>query len=192
MFGQVPGAIDMLKWSKSCWNFTPSVTNQTHGRIIAKAWNNTAMVMTWPVKYYTHVGVNQSMVILHVVVNVQHTFANQFLVMFEVLTNSKSGSNDMRQEWPTQNVPKTNPKIGVIPGAYIMEIYTNTTRPTPGHDKANILPMHGGNIIVVNATMDMTISWPNNDHQIEVGQPCDMLQICPVYAPWPGSFGATF
>ena len=95
---------DMMKWSKLCWNFTPSVTNQTHGRIIAKAWNNTARVMTWPVKYYTHVGVNQSTVILHVVVNVQHTLANQFLVMFEVLTNSKSRSNDMRQEWPTQKL----------------------------------------------------------------------------------------
>jgi len=43
------------------------------------------------------------MAILHVVVNVQHTLANQFLVMFEVLTNSKSRSNDMHQEM-------TNPK----------------------------------------------------------------------------------
>ena len=57
------------------------------------------------------------MVILHVVVNVQHTLTNQFLVMFEVLGNSESGTNDMRQEMTN---PKPPHKIGVIPGAYIM------------------------------------------------------------------------
>lgn len=53
------------------------------------------------------------MVILHVMGKVQHTLANQCLVMFEVLGNSKSGSN------------------GHVPGS--------NARPTPGHDKANIL-----------------------------------------------------
>lgn len=33
------------------------------------------------------VGANQSMVTLHIIVNIQHTFANVFLLMFEVLTN---------------------------------------------------------------------------------------------------------
>ena len=51
-----------------------------------------AQLMTCPVKYYTHVGANQSMVILHVMGKVQHTLANQCLVMFEVLGNSKSRS----------------------------------------------------------------------------------------------------
>lgn len=43
-----------------------------------------------------------------------------------------------------------------------MEIYTNTTRPTPGHDKANIfLVIPGANIIVVNATFVVLLFWSN-------------------------------
>ena len=34
------------------------------------------------------------------------------------------------------------PKIKVIPGAYIMEIYTNTTRPTPGQYFAHAWRQH--------------------------------------------------
>lgn len=49
-------------------------------------------------KYYAHVGANQSMVILHVVVNIQHTLHGQFLAWFKFLINSKSRFNDMHQE----------------------------------------------------------------------------------------------
>ena len=80
-----------------------------------------------------------------------------------------------------------------------MDIYTNTTRPTPGHDKANILVIPGANIIVVNATFcpnidrcqahgngqtfchtTMTISWPNHDQQMEVGNHV----TCSTHAPF--------
>lgn len=35
------------------------------------------------------VGANQSMATLHIIVNIQHTFANLFLAMFEVLVNTQ-------------------------------------------------------------------------------------------------------
>lgn len=124
MFGQVlESHFNMLKWSQVNGIFTPSVTNHKSGRIIAKAWDNMAIVMTWPMKYYTHVGVNQSMVILHIFGNVQHTLTNQCLQLMWIFGNfwevpKVDPTTCARNDQP-KTYPKPTQKLN-CPGAHVM------------------------------------------------------------------------